>query len=61
LTAQTGHSDCVQEIYGKRSATRGDKLGIIIMRFPPIPVKKVLKYALFIGLIGVNVYFYATV
>jgi len=30
------------------------------MRFPPIPVKKVIKIALILTLIGANVFFYTS-
>jgi len=36
----------------------GALLGLIQMRFPPIPVKKVIKYSLFAGLITLNFWIY---
>ena len=37
----------------------GLKLGLREMRFPPIPVKRVIKYMLFFSLIGANIFIYS--
>ena len=38
---------------------RDEIIGTKIMRFPPFPVKRVIKYALFFSLIGANILIYS--